>query len=136
MIVIVDEEKHSQMNRRFRQAPPVANDVRRPHHGAPSGANSNLQTRMDDLDFTGDDRRDDYGQPSRVASPYGERIGERGAERNGMGAQRNIFLDAMRSPPSPRRSMNEQRAVNNQSSKNSLKDNKYGHGNSVDSFQI
>ena len=132
MIVIVDEEMHTQPNRRFRQAPPVASDVRRPHYTAPTGANRNVPSRMDDLDLTSDDRRDDYSHSSRVASPYGERNGE----RNGTGPHRHMLLDAMRSPSSPRRSINEQRAVHNHSSANSLKDNRYGHGNSVDSFQI
>ncbi|KAJ4384069.1 hypothetical protein N0V86_000914 [Didymella sp. IMI 355093] len=140
MIVIVDEEKHSQPNRRFRQAPPVPNDVRRPQHG---GAGSReLNSRMDELDLTGEPlktaQHDDYGHsPNRVASPYSERNGERnGGERNGTGAHRNMLFDAMRSPSSPRRSANDQRVVNNHSSANSLKGSHYGHGTSVDSFQI
>lgn len=131
MIVIVDEEKHTQPNRRFRQAPPVANDVRRSYHAVPAGARD-LSNRMDDLDMTGNNPRDDYGNASRVASPNGDRYGE----RNGAGAHRNMLLDAMRSPSSPRRSVNEQRVVRNHSYTNSLKDNQYGRGNSVDSFQI
>lgn len=96
---------------------------------------------MDDLDLTGDSPRaaqyDDYGYtPSRVASPYGERNGERNGDRNGARAHTNMLMDAMRSPSSPRRSINEQRATYNHSSANSLKGNLYGHGNSVDSFQI
>jgi hypothetical protein len=132
MIVIVDEEKHAQPNRRFRQAPPVANDVRRPHHALSSDANRDLSSRMDDLGLTDDNPRYDYGNTSRVASPYGERNGE----RNGSGAHRHMLLDSMRSPPSPRRSINEQRAAHAHSGANSLRDNKYGHGNSVDSFHI
>ncbi|KAF1934216.1 uncharacterized protein M421DRAFT_415262 [Didymella exigua CBS 183.55] len=140
MIIIVDEEKHTQPNRRFRQAPPVANDVRRPHYAGAGGRN--LNSRMDDLDQMGDDPRtvqhDDYGySPGRVTSSYRERNGERnGGERNGTGAHRNMLLDAMRSPPSPRRSVNEQRAMNNHSNANSLRGNQYGSGASVDSFQI
>jgi hypothetical protein len=140
MIVIIDEEKHSQSNRRFRQAPPVPNDVRRPHHGG--AGNRELNSRMDELDLTGEPLRTaqhgDYGySPSRVASPYGERNGERsGGERNGTGAHRNMLFDAMHSPPSPRRSANEHRAVHNHSSASSLRGNHYGHGTSVDSFQI
>lgn len=92
---------------------------------------------MDDLDLTGDNLRDrddyGYGNTSHVASPYGER---NGGEHNGTGAHRHMLLDSMRSPPSPRRSVNEQRAMHNHSSANSLKGNQYGHGNSVDSFQI
>lgn len=139
MIVIIDEEKHSQPSRRFRQAPPVANDVRRPHHGA---GGRQLTERMDDLDLTGDAPRavqhDDYGySPSRVASPYGDRNGDRnGDHRSGTRAHTNMLMDAMRSPPSPRRSINEQRATYNRSGANSLKGNQYGHGSSVDSFQI
>jgi hypothetical protein len=139
MIVLVDEEKHSQPNRRFRQAPPVANDVRRPHYSGAGGRD--LTSRMDDLDLTGDApraaRHDDYGySPSRVASPYGERNGDRnGGDRNGARAHTNMLMDAIRSPLSPRRSINEQRAGHNHSSANSLKGNQYGYG-SVDSFQI
>lgn len=127
MIVIVDEEKHAQPNRRFRQAPPVAHDVRRPHHGVFSGAN--LHTRMDNMDLTGDNYPDDYGNTGRTATPNGY------GERNGAGGHRSMLLDAMRSSPSPRRS-NDQRAVYSHSSASSVKDNKYGLGNSVDSFQI
>lgn len=139
MIVLVDEEKYSQPNRRFRQAPPVANDVRRPQYNGAGGRD--LAGRMDNLDLTGDASRaaqhDDYGySSSRVQSPYGERNGDRNSgDRNGMGAHRNMLLDAMRSPSSPRRSINEQRAAQNHSSANSLRGNQYGHG-SVDSFQI
>ena len=132
MIVIVDEDKHAQPNRRFRQAPPVANDVRKPHYALPTGANRDLSSRMDDLGLTDDTSRDDYGNTSRVASPYGER----NSERNGSGAYRHMLTDAMRSPPSPRRSINEQRVAHAHSSANSLRDNKYEHGNSVDSFHI
>ncbi|KAF2625874.1 hypothetical protein BU25DRAFT_344801 [Macroventuria anomochaeta] len=105
MIVIVDEEKHAQPNRRFRQAPPVANDVRRPRHAVPLSARD-LHSRMDDLDLTDDNPRDGYGNISRVASPNGDRY----SERNGVGAHRHMLLDAMRSPPSPRRSLNDIRA--------------------------
>ena len=124
MIVIVDEEKHAQPNRRFRPPPPVANDVRRPHQGYTT---QNLNSRMEDLDLTGNERDIySYGNTSRVASMNGD--------RNNSGAHRHMLLDAMQSPPSPRRSMNEQRAMH--SSASSLKDNKYGRGNSVDSFQV
>ncbi len=132
MIVIVDEDKHAQPNRRFRQAPPVASDVRRPHHAVPSGIPRDLNSRMENMDLTGESLKDDYGYTSRVASPNGDRH----SERNGIATQRNALLDSMRAPSSPRRSINEQRAVNNHSSANSLRENNYGHGNSVDSFHI
>ncbi|KAH6620028.1 hypothetical protein C7974DRAFT_435512 [Boeremia exigua] len=133
MIVIVDEDKHGQPNRRFRQAPPVANDVRRPQHLVPSGAPREVISRMEDMDLTGDhNRADDFGYTNRVASPSGDRY----SERNGAAAHRNMMYDAMRAPPSPRRSINEQRAGNNFSAANSLRDNRFGHGNSVDSFHI
>ncbi|XPS71536.1 hypothetical protein M3J09_003718 [Ascochyta lentis] len=123
MIVIVDEEKHAQPNRRFRQAPPVANDVRRPYQSGQ--VHRDLNSRMNDVDLTGDER-DIYGNTNRLATPN--------HERNGAGGHRHMLLDAMRSPPSPRRSTNEQRGIH--SSASSLKDNRYGNGNSVDSFQI
>lgn len=120
MIVIVDEEKHGASNRRFRQAPPVAHDVRRPYYAG----QANLNGRMNDVDWT-NDLGDGSGYTSHVAGPNGDRNGERGAHRQ-------MFLDSVRS--SPRRSVNEQRAVH--SSASSLKDNRYGQGHSVDSFQI
>lgn len=132
MIVIVDEENHAQPNRKFRQAPPVASDVRKPQHIVPSGAPRDLGSRMDDLDLTGDHSRDDYGNASRVTSPNGDRYGERSLAA----AHKNMLRDAMRSSPSPRRSMNEQRSAHLHSTANSLKDNRYGRGDSVDSFNI
>ncbi|KAJ8107168.1 hypothetical protein OPT61_g9052 [Boeremia exigua] len=119
MIVIVDEEKHALPNRRFRQAPPVASDVRKPQHVTPSGMPRDINSRMDNVDLTEDGYRDYYGNGSRVASPTGDRQ----SERNGMATHRNMLLDSMRSPPSPRRSINEQRAVNNHSSANSVREN-------------
>jgi hypothetical protein len=123
MIVVVDEEKHAQPNRRFRQAPPVANDVRKPQQGGP--VYRDLNSRMNDVDLMSDER-DDWANTSRVASSS--------HERNGAGVHRHMHLDAMRSPSSPRRSINEQRGIH--SSASSTKDNRYGNGNSVDSFQI
>lgn len=133
MIVIVDEEKHAQPNRRFRQAPPVASDVRKPQHAVPSGTPRDLSSRMDDMDIRGDYPRDEYGRIARVSSPNGDRY----SERNGTGAHRNMLRDAMRSPSSPQRSLNEQRTTGQlHSSANSIKDNRYGRGGSVDSFNI
>lgn len=129
MIVIVDEEKHAQPNRRFRQAPPVAPDVRRPHYAGQAQGDRGRSGRMDNLDLTDD--RDTYGHSSRVASPMFE---QQNSERNGTRGHRNMLYDAMRSPPSPQRSINDQRAIH--SSASSLKNNKYGQGNSMDSFQI
>lgn len=131
MIVIVDEDKHAQPNRRFRQAPPVANDVRKPQHSVPSGTPRGLNSRMDDLDLTADLPRDDYGYPNRVASPSSDRY----SERNGAATHRNMLIDNMRSPSTPRRSATEQRGVNHSAS-NSLRENNYGQGNSLDSFHI
>ncbi|KAJ4992744.1 hypothetical protein SVAN01_01790 [Stagonosporopsis vannaccii] len=114
MIVIVDEDKHAQPNRRFRQAPPVATDVRKPHHAVPSGTPRDLNSRMDDLDLTGDQPRDDYGHTSRVASPSSDRY----SERNGAAAHRNMLIDAMRSPSNSRRSVTEQRAYSEEEERN------------------
>lgn len=132
MIVIVDEDKNGQPNRRFRQAPPVANDVRRPQHNVPPPAPRDLNSRMDDLDLTGDYPGDNYGYSSRVASPSSDRY----SERNGPAAHRNLMVDAMRSPSASRRHIPEQRATNSHSASNSLRENRYGQGNSMDSFQI
>ena len=82
---------------------------------------------MDDLDLTGDERDIyGYGNTSRIASTNGD--------RSSSGAHRYMLADAMQSPPSPRRSINDQRAIHSGAS--SIKDNRYGHGNSVDSFQV
>ena len=115
MVVLVDEEKSAQSSRRFRQAPPVAQDVRRPMHTVPSGAPRDLNNRMDNLDLTNDYARKDYAHDyarndyeytSRVASPNGDRYAP---DRNGGSAPRNIMRDAIRSQSIGRPSLNEQR---------------------------
>ncbi|UPX13651.1 uncharacterized protein EKO05_0004151 [Ascochyta rabiei] len=123
MIVVVDEDKHAQPNRKFRQAPPVASDIRKPYQGGQ--AHRDLNSRMNDVDLTSDER-DTYGNTNRVASPT--------YDKNGAGGHKSMLLDAMRSSSSPRRSMNDQRGMH--SSTSSLEDYKYRNGNSVDSFQI
>lgn len=133
MIVIVDEEKHTQPNRRFRQAPPVASDVRKPRHAMPTGTPRDFGDRTDDMDLGDNFARDEYGRAARISSPNGDRY----SERNGTAAHRNMLREAMRSPSSPQRSVNEQRTGHAlHSAANSIKDNRYGRGGSVDSFNI
>ncbi|KAF2997359.1 hypothetical protein E8E13_003954 [Curvularia kusanoi] len=134
MIVLVDEEKHAQPNRRFRQAPPVANDVRKPLHTVPTGAPRDLTSRIDDLDLTNDYPREDYGNTSRVVSPNGDRYADRNG--NGAAAHRNMLREAMRSPSNPRQTANDPRVDQIRSRASSMKDNRYGRGGSVDSFNI
>ena len=160
MVVLVDEEKTAQPSRRFRQAPPVAHDVRRPLHTAPSGSPRDLSNRMDNLDLTDDYGRNDYGRNdygrndygrndygrndygrndyenmSRVTSPNGDRYNP---DRNGTAVHRNILRDAMRSQQSNGRStpIEQQRAGQLHSGASSLRTNRFGQGGSVDSFNI
>ena len=142
MVVLVDEEKSAQSSRRFRQAPPVAQDVRRPMHTVPSGAPRDLNNRMDNLELTNDYARKDYAHEyarndyeyaSRVASPNGDRYAP---DRNGGSVHRNILRDAMRSQSIGRPSLNEQRPGQLHSGASSVRTNRFGIGNSVDSFNI
>ncbi|KAF2655034.1 hypothetical protein K491DRAFT_658893 [Lophiostoma macrostomum CBS 122681] len=83
MVVLVDEEKSSTPSRRFRQAPPVSNEIRRTK-GAPYYTSFGMESSGDEME---------YGTGKHAM---------RGS------APRNLTLDAIRRPPS---AMSEQRAV-------------------------
>lgn len=111
-------------------------------HTVPSGAPRDLNNRMDNLDLTNDYARKDYAHDyarndyeytSRVASPNGDRYAP---DRNGGSAPRNIMRDAIRSQSIGRPSLNEQRPGQLHSSASSVRTNRFGIGNSVDSFNI
>jgi hypothetical protein len=121
-------------------------------YNVPSGAPRDLNNRMDNLELTNDYGRNDYGRndygrndygrndyarndyenASRIASPSGDRYAP---DRNGAAAHRNILRDAMHSQSNGRQSLNEQRGQLH-SSASSLKNNRFGQGGSVDSFNI
>ncbi|CAO2657285.1 Nn.00g034110.m01.CDS01 [Neocucurbitaria sp. VM-36] len=127
MIVLVDEKEHAQPVRRFRQAPPVSNDIRGKQQQMPwdlySRPNQNSSRRPsfdDDIDST-------YS-PTQASMPY----------PNSHGLARHMALDALRQPPGPGRArspmMHDQRAMRSASS--SIKDYVNGREASVDSFAI
>ncbi|KAL6705869.1 hypothetical protein ACN47E_006329 [Coniothyrium glycines] len=126
MVVLVDEKEHAQPVRRFRQAPPIPNNIRataqqpfegvtRPHtHGRADGYE-------DEWDF----------RFPRVASPLAFHQG---------GAQQSRFMngDPLRTPNSPRNGRSpmiyDQRAI--RSANSSIKDYITGPQGSTDSFRI
>jgi hypothetical protein len=119
MVVLVDEKEHSAQHRRFRQAPPIPNDIR----GNNLAQNSRLYQTP---------RFDEYGNdtssysPSRGASPYA----------NGNGISRHY--DALRNPSTPIRAQSpmsyDQRGI--RSAGSSVKDYVNGPQGSVESFRI
>jgi hypothetical protein len=119
MVVLVDEKEHSAPHRRFRQAPPIPNDIRGNNLAQPSRP---YQTpRFDEHSNDGSSY-----SPSRGASPYA----------NGNGVSRHF--DALRNPSSPHRAQSpmsyEQRGI--RSAASSVKDYVNGPQASVDSFRI
>ena len=127
MVVLVDEKEHSHPNRRFRQAPPIPNDIRGNSLAQQSPRRQN--GRLNDFD-----ERDTYS--SRGPSPFMNMNGN--GNSNGNGAARVSHLDALRNPSSPRRAQSpltyEQRGAMSASS--SIKDYMNGPQASVDSFRI
>ncbi|KAI4929356.1 uncharacterized protein J4E92_005020 [Alternaria infectoria] len=120
MVVLVDEKEHSAPHRRFRQAPPIPNDIR---GNSLTGDRRPYQTP----------RFDEYGNdtssqrtPSRGASPYA----------NGNGVSRHY--DNLRNPSTPTRAQSpmtyDQRGI--RSGASSVKDYVNGAQASVDSFRI
>jgi hypothetical protein len=120
MVVLVDEKEHSAPHRRFRQAPPIPNDIR--GNNLTQSSRPYQTPRFDDY---GNDNSS-YSQSSRGASPYA----------NGNGVSRH--LDALRNPSSPHRAQSpmsyDQRGLRSASS--SVKDFVNGPQASVDSFRI
>ena len=108
MVVLVDEKEHGQPLRRFRQAPPVSNDIR---------SKRSLNNRFDMFD----DDSDMYPSRAPSATPYST------------GTARNMTIESLRQPSSPRM-MHDQRAL--RSANSSIKDYLTGRGASVDSFAI
>jgi hypothetical protein len=116
MVVLIDEDRHVVPPRRFRQAPPIASDVRNGKYGHGS--------RNDDDDF-------DFERP---ASQTALRIDGQGY---GSGAARHIAIDTLRQPQGPRNLgvMSDQRATRSPSS--SLRNfANGGHNGSTDTFDI
>jgi hypothetical protein len=111
MVVLIDEDRNGPA-RRFRQAPPIANDVRSNHSG---GADSgrNRQDAYEELDF-------DTPSTSQTASRNEIRA-------HGPGAAR---METLRQPASPRSQggMYEQR--NLRSATSSIRDYAIGQGHS------
>jgi hypothetical protein len=122
MVVLVDEERHTAPSRRFRQAPPIANDVRNRKE-----TGRNRLDDYDDLDF-------DPGFSSRSASRMEGQI------YNANGAPRHAVVDSLRAPPSPRSPVHtyEQRAL--RSANSSIRDYALGRYNgshgSTETFDI
>ncbi|KAH8726786.1 hypothetical protein GQ44DRAFT_649836 [Phaeosphaeriaceae sp. PMI808] len=118
MIVLVDEERHGSVSRRFRQAPPIANDVRNLRDMArPS------RSRLDDIDDM------DFDVPtSRSASRM------EGSTRSP--AARHLALDAVRRLSNSRNThpVYGQRATRSASS--SIKDYVAGRAASIETFDI
>lgn len=138
MVVLVDEKDHSQPNRRFRQAPPIPNDIRNNSIAASVRSHSN-NTHYNDYS-------DENGYPSRGASPYGNghSNGNGNGHTNGHingygnGVARASAMDSLRQPASPRRAQSplayEQRTM--RSGPSSVKDFGNHYQGSVDSFRI
>jgi hypothetical protein len=122
MVVLIDEDRHSAPSRRFRQAPPIANDVRNNNrYNSPSTRN-----RLDDyeeLDFEG-------GHSTRSTSRADGNL-------HGNVSARHMVVDNLRAPASPRSPthMYEQRTLRSASS--SVRDYALGHHNgSTETFDI
>ncbi|EOA81653.1 uncharacterized protein SETTUDRAFT_98996 [Exserohilum turcica Et28A] len=134
MVVLVDEKDHVQASRRFRQAPPIPNDIR--GHSLANSPFPRNNTRLSDYS---EDNNSLY--PSRTASPYsnGQSNGNGNGNgySNGNGIARMSAMENLRRPVTPRRGQSpltfDQRSPN--SGKSSVKDIVNGH-TSVDSFRI
>jgi len=118
MVVLIDEDRHVAPSRRFRQAPPIANDVR----GRKEGGRNRLDD-YDDMDFEGGGYT--IGTNSRMEGQV-----------HGPGAARHIAVDALRQPSSPRSMSNmyEQRAI--RSAGSSIRGYGVGSNGSVETFDI
>lgn len=118
MVVLIDEDRHVAPSRRFRQAPPIANDVRSRKEGG-----RNRLDDYDDMDFEGG------GYAVRTNSRMEGQV-------HGPGAARHIAVDALRQPSSPRSMSNmyEQRAM--RSAGSSIRGYGIGSNGSVETFDI
>jgi hypothetical protein len=114
MIVLIDEDRYGP-SRRFRQAPPIANDLR----GRKDGGRNRLDD-YDDLDFDG----------------HGSRTALRNeVQAHGPGSARHVTMDSHRQPSSPHNTAPtyEQRSMR---SATSIRDYGLGHNRSTDTFDI
>lgn len=140
MVVLVDEKDHPHANRRFRQAPPIPNDIRGNSLAtSPRPRNNNRVS-----DYTDENRP----HSSRGASPYSNGHSHSNGYSNGYshgngysngnGVARVSAMDALRRPASPRTAQSplnyDQRTMRSGSS--SIKDYVNGPQASVDSFRI
>jgi len=121
---LLGQKEHIAPHRRFRQAPPIPNDIRGNNLAQTSRP---YQTpRFDDFG----NETSSYSQSSRGASPYTN------GYANGNGVSRH--LDALRNPSSPHRAQSpmsyDQRGL--RSAGSSVKDYVNGPQASVDSFRI
>jgi hypothetical protein len=131
MVVLVDEGKESQPSRRFRQAPPIPNNIR------DNQASHSPRPHQQPMRFNGyDDESDAYPQSPRGASPYNN--GPYSGGTNGNGVARATALDTLRQPRSRHRTqspmMYDQRTM--RSAASSVKDYANGPQASVESFAI
>ena len=127
MIVLVDDDKHGMAARRFRQAPPVANDVRSQRY--PGGDMKQMRSgRMDSYD----DRGMQNGYNANVsASQSGYDYGGGAVDYHQAASPRQSA--SPRQPNSPR-NMGDQRVL--RSAGSSLIDYRNGYAASTDSFNI
>ncbi|CBX94497.1 hypothetical protein IAQ61_009660 [Plenodomus lingam] len=124
MVVLVDEKDHSQPVRRFRQAPPVSNDIR--------AQRLQRDNRLDG--FEDDAERSDSFSSHCAFGPavYGPTVS------NGHNVARHLNVDALRRPSSPRYApqspVYERGSMKSASS--SMKENVLQRERSADSFAI
>ncbi|RMZ72194.1 Hisactophilin c49s mutant phototropin phy3 fusion [Pyrenophora seminiperda CCB06] len=123
MVVLVDEKEHLHANRRFRQAPPIPNDIRANSLAQHSPRRQNGRPN----EF---DERDTYS--SRGPSPFMNFNGN--GSTNGNGSGRVSHLDTLRNPSSPRRAQSP--LVYAQRGLTSAHSSINGPQASVDSFRI
>ncbi|KAJ4374217.1 hypothetical protein N0V83_002958 [Neocucurbitaria cava] len=146
MIVLVDEKEHAQPVRRFRQAPPVSNDIRAKYHDHPHNhhiypgqsqqqpqLNYGSQRPSRRTSFDDDFDAPPYSPTTHVSTQYTNGNGN----GNGNGPTRHLALDALRQPNGRARSpmINDQRAAIRSASA-SIKDYANSREPSVDSFAI
>jgi hypothetical protein len=125
MIVLVDEDKHGMAARRFRQAPPVANDVRSQRYPGGGGPKQTRSGRLDSYD--------DMGSQNGYSASVSASQNGYGSSGGGGGGYDYRGAGSPRQPASPR-NMGEQRAL--RSAGSSLIDYRNGYAASTDSFNI
>jgi hypothetical protein len=156
MIVLVDEEKHGAPARRFRQAPPVAQDVRGQY------SSNQRPMRLDSYDVDLEMHKANgfgsqssaYGSQSSGHAPqsnnyapqlnnYALQSNGNNVQSNGYNAQSNGYAHSTydprqqgspRQPQTPRIMVGDQRTL--RSTNSSLKDYRNGYAASTDSFNI